>query len=164
MISFWFYIWWRSQKIIHKMSQSPNAGSVTQTLRAKDSRAIKLGVLPRTLWSNDQGPALLVLGPSLNRCLLSLRTSSAGRVAGLVKPKNITYGISRAQKECKNVKNLSRWLFFMGASRTARWGLKIGFLVSWGSEESPYDSYLLLEVLVSSTRKQFFRSSKKRDL
>ena len=43
------------------MSQLPNVGSVTPTLRAKDSRAMKLGVPPRSLWSNDQDPALLVL-------------------------------------------------------------------------------------------------------
>ena len=43
-----------------KMSESHNVGSVTPTSRLKDSRAKKLGVLPRTLWSNDQDPALLV--------------------------------------------------------------------------------------------------------
>ena len=43
------------------MSQSPNVGSVTPTSRAKDLRAKKLGVTPRTLWSNDQDPALLVI-------------------------------------------------------------------------------------------------------
>ena len=43
------------------MFQSPNVVSVTPTLRAKDSRAMKLGVPPRTLWSNDQDPALLVI-------------------------------------------------------------------------------------------------------
>ena len=42
------------------MSQSPDVGSVTPTLRAKDLRSMKLGVLPRTLWSNDQDPVLLV--------------------------------------------------------------------------------------------------------
>ena len=47
-----------------KMSQSPNVGSVTPTLRAKDSRAMKLGVPPRTLWSNDQDPVMLVGHPS----------------------------------------------------------------------------------------------------
>ena len=46
------------------MSQSPNVGSVTPTLRAKDLRAMKLGVLPRTLWSNDQDPVLLVFTTS----------------------------------------------------------------------------------------------------
>jgi len=44
-----------------KMSQSPTLGSVTPTSRLKDSRAKKLGVLPRTLWSNDHDPALLVI-------------------------------------------------------------------------------------------------------
>ena len=48
-------------KINQKMSQSPNIGSVTPTSRLKDSRAMKLGVPPRTLWSNDQDPVLLVL-------------------------------------------------------------------------------------------------------
>ena len=43
-----------------KMSQSPNAGSVTPTLRAKDSRAMGLGVPPRILWSNDKDLVLLV--------------------------------------------------------------------------------------------------------
>ena len=43
------------------MSQSPFVGSVTLTLHAKDPRAIKLGVPPRTLWSNDQDPVLLVV-------------------------------------------------------------------------------------------------------
>ena len=42
------------------MSKSPNVASVTPTLRAKDLRAMKLGVPPRTLWSNDQDPVLLV--------------------------------------------------------------------------------------------------------
>ena len=48
-------------KSIQKMSQSRQAGCVTPTSRLKDSRAKKLGVLPRTLWSNDQDPALLVI-------------------------------------------------------------------------------------------------------
>ena len=48
-------------ELYQKMSQSPNVGSVTPTLRAKDLRAMKLGVPPRTLWSNDQDPVLLVL-------------------------------------------------------------------------------------------------------
>ena len=43
------------------MSQSPNLGSVAPTLRAKDSRAMKLGVPPRTLWSKDQDPEILVI-------------------------------------------------------------------------------------------------------
>ena len=43
-----------------KISQTPNVGSVAPTLRAKDSRAMKLGVPSRTLWSNDQDPVLLV--------------------------------------------------------------------------------------------------------
>ena len=42
------------------MSQSHHVGSVIASLQAKDSRAMKLGVPPRTLWSNDQDPALLV--------------------------------------------------------------------------------------------------------
>ena len=43
------------------MSQSPYVGSVTPTLRAKDSCAMKLGVPLRTLWSKDQDPVLLVV-------------------------------------------------------------------------------------------------------
>ena len=42
------------------MSKSREVECVTQTSRAKDQRAKKLGVPPRTLWSNDQNPALLV--------------------------------------------------------------------------------------------------------
>ena len=38
-------------------------------IRAKDQRAKKLGVPPRTLWSNDQDPVLLVL--NLKICVLS---------------------------------------------------------------------------------------------
>ena len=50
------------------MSQSPNVESVAPTLRAKDLRAMKLGVLPRTLWSNEQDPALLIIN-TMGECV-----------------------------------------------------------------------------------------------
>ena len=89
MISFWFNIWWQSQKVNQKMSQSPNVGSVTQTLRAKDLRAMKLGVPPRTLWSNHQDPVLLVwwslFGSNFFKSAL-VKTSNAHRTRDYMAP------------------------------------------------------------------------------
>ena len=57
-------------KSMQKMFQSPNVGSITPTLCAKDSRAKKLGLSPRTPRSNDQATVLIVVAIESTECEL----------------------------------------------------------------------------------------------